>query len=80
VVRRSKYFEYGIVIEEDRKNNIVKGWNSTLNKILNNPQSTFVDLYYCLKKETDNSDILYECNYLNIEGKRRKKRKSNLFR
>jgi len=56
-----------------RTNNIVEGWNSKLNKILNKPQPTFIDLYHCLKKEAENSDLLYERSYLNMEGKRRKK-------
>jgi len=56
-----------------RTNNIVKGWISKLNKILNTPRSTFKNLYNCLKKEAENSELLYARSYLNMEGKRRKK-------
>ncbi|KAF0713219.1 MULE domain-containing protein [Aphis craccivora] len=56
-----------------RTNNIVEGWNSKLNKLLNTPRPTFMNLYSCLKKETENAELLYERSYLNMEGKRRKK-------
>jgi hypothetical protein len=36
-----------------RTNNIVEGWNSRLNKILNIPQPTFIYLYNCLKREAE---------------------------
>jgi len=32
-----------------------------------------MNLYNCLKKETEYVELLYERSYLNMEGKRRKK-------
>ncbi|KAE9544242.1 hypothetical protein AGLY_001421 [Aphis glycines] len=70
IISRSVWYCYQ---RRHRINNIVEGWNSKLNKILNKPQPTFNDLYHCLKKEAENSDLLYECSYLKMEDKRRKK-------
>ncbi|KAL4099014.1 hypothetical protein QTP88_023515 [Uroleucon formosanum] len=59
-----------------RTNNIVEGWNSKLNKILDTLRPTFKNLFTCLKKDAENSELLYTRSYLNMEGKRKRIKKT----
>lgn len=60
-------------LRRHRTNNVVEGWNSRLNKEINRPRPTFIVLYKCLKFEAEHADLLLNRQYLNLEGKKRKK-------